>query len=82
MDGHADPAVERLTVVQKRGGVAAVHDSPMVEDERALRVTEGLIDLLFDDDNGDAGLLAQVAEGAQKLLSDQRREALQRLVEQ
>ena len=74
-------AADDFAVVE-HGGRQLGDDPPLVHDVAALRHGADHIDILFDKDDGQAGLAVQFDDDARDVLHDRRLNAFGRLVEQ
>ena len=81
---HAKPdvAVERGVVLQQVRRAGAVHDRAALQQQRVLGQRQRDLGVLLHQDDGGAFLGDHLAQAPHQFLDDDRREALQRLVEQ
>src|SRR6266404_872525 len=77
--GDADVALEQPLVGGELARGAGVRDAAALEDKRLRGERKRDLGVLLDEDHGHAG---EVGERLRKLLDDERREALERLIEE
>src|SRR3954468_12797078 len=76
---HAEVALEQRVVRGELARGAAMRDAPALDNQRLSRERKGDLDVLLDEDHRHA---LEVGERGGQLLDDDRREALERLVQQ
>jgi Ca2+-binding RTX toxin-like protein len=79
---QAEMPGEQIGLGEQRRGGAAMDDAAAVENHGVVGNGQHLMGVLLDDDGGHALIAHQATDGDKQILDNDRREALQRLIEQ